>query len=139
MTHFAYRAALLAGAIGLVAASTASAQESYRDTDQNGTEHVIVNAPREWMRHYPDGTVTLSREVSYADLDLATHDGARELRHRIRYTARDVCEALNDRTAADDPLNRMDVRRCAHAAFRGAMFQAHDAIHDAHDSGDEDR
>lgn len=127
-----FRIALIAGTFGL-AASAASGQDrdSYRNAAYapDGTETVIVNPPHEWMRRHADGTVTLSREVSYADLDLSTRGGARELRQRIRFTARDVCEELNDR--AYDPINRMDVGRCARDAYQGAMRQAHGAIADA--------
>lgn len=45
----------------------------------------------------PDGQPqTLSRAVSFADLDLATDAGADELRVRIRATARDLCRQLGE-------------------------------------------
>jgi UrcA family protein len=39
---------------------------------------------------------TLSRTVSFSDLDLATDAGADELRGRIRATARDLCRQLGE-------------------------------------------
>ena len=43
-----------------------------------------------------DGRVSLSRVVSYADLDLTTYGGQQILRQRIRATARDICRQLGD-------------------------------------------
>ncbi|MEJ0028272.1 MAG: UrcA family protein [Rhizomicrobium sp.] len=133
------RLALLAGAIGLgLTATAAKAQDgAYRDVvyGADGTERVIVRPSYDDLRRYPDGTVTLSREVSFADLDLSTRAGARELRSRVRDTAREVCAELRDRTDSATDLNRMDMGRCEHDAYRDAMDQAHDAIADARESG----
>ncbi|MBS0473364.1 MAG: UrcA family protein [Proteobacteria bacterium] len=132
-------AALLAGA----AMSSVSAQaETYNKVvyGPDGTEHVIVQIPRDRMRSYPDGTVKLSRDVSYADLDLTTRDGARELRERVRFTARDVCEDLWSRTTKPgERVENSDLQRCAHDAYRDAMRQVHDVVADARDDEYYDR
>ncbi|HEY0106172.1 MAG TPA: UrcA family protein [Rhizomicrobium sp.] len=130
------RTAMLAGTVGLMCAASAANAQDTREVayGPDGTETVIVHAPYDRIHHYPDGTATLSREVSYADLDLTTRDGRHELRTRVRDTARDVCTELRDRTgAAADPLNRMDLSRCERDAFRDAMGQAHEAVADARD------
>jgi len=44
--------------------------------------------------------LTVTRRVSYADLDLATKSGAQELEARVRSTARAICEKLDRK----DPL-----------------------------------
>ena len=41
--------------------------------------------------------ISLSRGVSYADLDLSKAQGIAELETRVRTTARDVCQELNSR------------------------------------------
>ena len=41
--------------------------------------------------------ISLSRGVSYADLDLSKTQGVAELETRVRATARDVCQELNSR------------------------------------------
>ncbi len=129
------RLAMLAGAIGLCGAAAQAQDEGRYHAvvyGPDGTEEVIVHAPYDRVHHYPDGTATLSREVSYADLDLSTRDGRHELRARVRDTARDVCVELRDRTSnATDPLDRMDTTRCEREAYRDAMDQAHNAIADA--------
>lgn len=132
-----FRIALLAGAIGCLTAGAANAQDdgNYRSAaySRDGTETVIVNAPDEWMRRFPDGTVTLSREVSYSDLDLGTRDGMHALRERVRSTSADVCEELRDRTNDHDPLNQMDMRRCEREAYRHAMAQAREDREETYD------
>jgi UrcA family protein len=57
---------------------------------------------------------TLSYRVSYADLDLATPDGQKELDRRIRVAAEYVCGVLNSGT---------DVGTCVTDARRNASRQ----------------
>jgi UrcA family protein len=49
--------------------------------------HTTIGAPIE--------EVTLTHRVSYADLNLATHSGAMELKRRVEETARLACEQLD--------------------------------------------
>ena len=123
---FPFRAVLLTGALGFGFAVPALAQDS--------AETVIVTAPyyhQEGGRLNGDpGIVKLSREVSYSDLDLGTRDGARELRHRIRDTAREVCEQLND----EGPAPGGAVSPCFQKAYSDAMVRANEAIRTARSS-----
>lgn len=95
-----------AGALlcGLASASPAVAQApSYE-----ASEEVIVRAPYVVRREplarggapssfsNPE-LISLSRGVSYADLDLSQAQGVAELETRVRTTARDVCQELNSR------------------------------------------
>src|SRR5215218_1148852 len=48
--------------------------------------------------------ISLSRAVSYADLDLTTRTGQDDLRMRVRATARDICRVLGENDAPTAPL-----------------------------------
>src|ERR1700744_2702179 len=88
------RMALLASALGALFIAPAVAQQ-YDDS----TENVIVTAPNFHAERSTlglPGKLSLTREVSYRDLDLNTREGARELRARVRDTAREICDQLND-------------------------------------------
>ena len=81
---FATPVLMLAGAVGVIAAAApAGAQDRYHEvvTGPDGTETVIVEAPYDRIHHYADGTATLSRAVSYSDLDLTT----RLMRYPLSY------------------------------------------------------
>lgn len=116
----------LAGAAALVVARPAAAQAVYDDTPTVG-EVVVQGGPIG-----PDGRPDrLSQTVSYADLDLSTWSGRDTLRHRIRDTARSLCEALNEPGAgAGDPI----VPSCVDQAIRGANAQMHVAVDEAYDN-----
>jgi UrcA family protein len=95
-----------AGALlcGLVSASPAIAQAP----SSEASEEVIVRAPYVVRREplarggapssfsNPE-LISLSRGVTYADLDLSQAQGVAELETRVRTTARDVCQELNSR------------------------------------------
>ena len=95
-----------AGALlcGLVSASPAVAQAP----SSEAAEEVIVRAPYVVRREplarggapssfsNPE-LISLSRGVTYADLDLSKAQGVAELETRVRTTARDVCQELNNR------------------------------------------
>ena len=88
---------MLLAAVALIAPA-ASAQEYAHS--QGGPEAVIVIAPSldtESRRlNGPLEKISLSGAVRYDDLNLATRQGARELRWRVRAEARDVCERLSE-------------------------------------------
>ena len=65
---------------------------------------------------------TMSRVVSYADLDLTTAYGQQELQWRIRDTARAVCRALGERPGGD----------CHRHAIRSARPQLAFAVNRAY-------
>jgi UrcA family protein len=71
----------------------------------------------------PDGTpTTLSRAVTISDLDLKSDAGVKEMRTRIRATARDLCRELGESPSAS-PLSP-SLPTCETAAVRTAMGQA---------------
>ena len=67
----------------------------------------------------PESTRSLSQTVSYADLDLSTDAGRRELHHRLSLTARYLCDKLGE-SATGDAL----APSCRDAATRDAMTRA---------------
>lgn len=64
----------------------------------------------------PDSVRSLSQAVSYADLDLSTAAGKRELRQRVSLTARYLCDRLGE-SSTGDAL----VASCRDLATRDAM------------------
>jgi UrcA family protein len=131
--HLSLNIAVLAGAAGLaLAASPASAQEygsygpaGYQTSSQEQiqvlapqfrTEHTPLNAPFE--------KVSLSTEVPYGDLDLRTGYGARQLHHRIRDAAWQVCTNLRDTY----PYERAANTSCFKTAYENGIVSANQAI-----------
>jgi len=126
--------ALFVSAMAL-SASAAAAQDSsnynaaaYTAPD---TEEVIVTAPDIRVEHNPvfglPGKASLTRRVSFSDLDLSDPQGARELRARVRETARDICDTLRDAY----PLRQQPGTSCYRDALKDAMPRADAAIRDA--------
>ena len=114
-------------------ASTLSAlwiMPSVAQTDDNyagSTESVIVTAPdihTERDNLNLPGKLTLRREVSYSDLDLRTHDGARELRHRVNVAVHEVCDQLRDAY----PVKEQPMEHCVANGYRDAMLNVDKAI-----------
>jgi len=116
----------------LLGTSVALAQDysPYRDAPgyygNPPRESVEVIAPR-YPHYQPGGAridqVSLSREVRAYDLDLRTPWGADELRSRVRFTARFLCEKIDRNFATVD-----DGRSCYYEAVDRAMEQADAAI-----------
>jgi UrcA family protein len=75
----------LCAATALAAGAPAMAQ---------GTSEEIVVIGR--YGSAPDSARTLSQAVSYADLDLSTASGRSELRHRVKLTARFLCDKMGE-------------------------------------------
>jgi len=107
--------------MGLVAFAGAVAADT-------GEEEITVVAPRlvqkEVVGTSPSGAVTtelisLTRRVSYADLDLADADKVAELEQRIRDTAKEACDQL----AKLYPMAQTTPRRCVDEAVGEAMAQ----------------
>lgn len=65
----------------------------------------------------PDGARSLSQAVSYADLDLSTQWGWDELHHRIRLTARYLCDKLGEPRFAMSPATKSCSDQAAQDAF----------------------
>jgi UrcA family protein len=124
--------ALLTGAACLTI-TAASAQESGRPVYADTTsETVIVEAPyfraeRGSVFGLP-GKVSLSRAVSFRDLDLTTYDGAHELKGRVADMARQVCDELRD---AYPVRQQPGGTKCFEGAYRNAMVRADAAIREA--------
>ncbi len=62
---------------------------------------------------------SLSQTVSYRDLDLSTVGGRAEFRHRIRLTARFLCNKLGENDSSSGV-----VPSCRDAAMKDAMSRA---------------
>jgi UrcA family protein len=94
---------LMTGSIGLGFAGTAFAAcgtpgGTYGGYDPTPPESITVTAPRFQYGFYklnvPPPTATMSQRVQFADLDLCTPAGRRELRARTIAAAHNVCTQL---------------------------------------------
>jgi UrcA family protein len=99
-------------------------------------EEITIYGPR---RHQERGDlgapiqdVAYSRAVRFDDLDLRTDWGARELRNRIEYTARAMCQRLD----AMYPIKADNSPPCYRTAVDQAMYQADAAISQAREYND---
>ena len=81
--------AIVAGLGGAAASLPASAQT---------VEELVVTGQ---LGNVPDSTKSLSRAVSYADLDLSTEAGRRILNRRVSLTARWLCDKLGEGGSGD--------------------------------------
>jgi UrcA family protein len=69
----------------------------------------------------------LSREVSYADLDVSTHTGAIRLEARIKDAAKAVCKELKDMYPMGSEVD-LPSGSCVAEAIKGARSQLEAAI-----------
>jgi UrcA family protein len=129
---------LLAGsALALMlTAAPATAQDTNNDDQSysNGpNEQIEVIAPKFSYERTPlgapPGTLKLSQNVSYSDLDLRTRSGAKELRLRVRDTAQDICTQL----AEQYPVKQQPGTSCYKTALEDGMRKADIAIRDVRD------
>lgn len=95
---------LMAGMALLATAAPALAQAN---------EDIIVTGR---YGRVPDHAQSLSQTVSYADLDLSTAAGRDILRHRLRLTARFLCDKLGESDTSSSV-----VPSCRDAAVKDAM------------------
>jgi UrcA family protein len=112
---------LLAAVVGVTAGVPASAQTQGKQSD------ITVTAPRVRERSstgVPIETVSLSRTVSYGDLDLRTEAGKKELDNRIHQAARRACDAL-DKVY---PLTAPDSPDCMKTTLDNSMEQVNAAV-----------
>lgn len=83
------------GALALVSSSAlALAQSKDPIPEVTVTVHKPVSKLGRDVNGRPVEVVQLTREVSYADLDISTYSGARALHARIKTAATAVCEEL---------------------------------------------
>jgi UrcA family protein len=95
-----------------VAALAVAVPSAAQDYASQGDEIVVQG-------HYgrvPDNADSLSQTVSFADLDLGTDLGQRILDHRIKMTARYLCDRLGE-SDTTDPLTPS----CRETAYRDAV------------------
>jgi UrcA family protein len=119
--HIITTTACAALALGAAAAAMpAAAQVTYDPYTGTYVDEVVV--PGRYYRG--DRPTTLSRAVSYRDLDLTTYSGQRTLKLRIQATARDLCRELGEGRGNGGPL----VRSCEDDAVRSARNQTRYAI-----------
>jgi UrcA family protein len=137
------RLLLAAGALGFaLAASSANAQDDQYGNPNYGPppsygpaygppEEITVFGPRRHVERGDLGAaiqdVAISRPVRFDDLDLRTDWGARELRNRIEYTARVMCQRLD----AMYPISADNSPPCYRTAVDQAIYQADAAISQA--------
>jgi len=100
-------------ACGLLSAGIA-ASIAFPAVAQTAEEVVVIGR----YGRAPDNVRSLSKAVSYADLNLGTDAGKREFHHRISLTARYLCDKLGESdTSTVTPS-------CRDAAVKDAMARA---------------
>jgi UrcA family protein len=94
-----------------------------------GTEFVVSSArssglARSSLIGASDEVISISQRVSYADLNLATASGSREMEARVRNTARTLCEKLDQ----NYPLSGTSAETCVKNAVSKGMADVRIAI-----------
>ena len=124
--------AMISGLLMLSASAAAAQEANYNPAAYApDAEQVIVTAPDIRVERNPvfglPGKATLTRRVSFNDLDLRDPHDASRLRERVRQTARDICDTLRDAY----PLRQQPGTSCYRDAVADAMPRATAAIRDA--------
>jgi UrcA family protein len=108
---------------GMILAGAAFAAEEPAEITITATQeakvvvgHTAIGAPIE--------LVTLTRHVSYADLDLSKSADAATLEGRVTQTVKDACKELDDRY----PLEPATASECTKISTDKAMVQVHHAV-----------
>ena len=101
-------------------------EDGYYDSSRETVEVIAPRFPHRTSRGGAIEQVSYSREVRAYDLDLRTPWGADELRSRIRFAARALCEKIDRSYAVID-----DGRSCYYEAVERAMPEADAAIAEA--------
>lgn len=128
-------ASLLAGGPAMAQQAGHSAQQSDPPQEQVTVQgQMIVRNHKGSSAQLEAGgfghdVLTLSHQVSYSDLDLASPADVVELRERVGDAAKQICERLND-MAPPEPSTSS---QCMHVAVKGAMKQVHAAVAAARD------
>ena len=125
-----YKYAAIAIAVGLLAFANHPVFAQQGSQTSEGSEEITVTAPRLVQRKIvgrsmigaPIEVISLSRKVSYADLDLTTPEGWAELRKRISDTARAACKQLDTMYPDSDLFQATPSdQNCAKTATKDAM------------------
>lgn len=119
--NLTHRASLMIAGLALAGAVMAAEQPTEITITATGETKVVVGRSAYGT---PIEEVTLTRRVSYADLDLSKSAGAAELEKRVNQTARDACKELDARY----PFEPTTADECMRSATRKAMDEAHVAI-----------
>jgi UrcA family protein len=120
------RRILLGVAVGLLActvAGTPARSETLEGVNVEASRIVketIGRAPSS----APINQISLSYRVTYADLDLATKDGAKALEKRVQEAAMAACKEITKLY----PLATPDDTTCAKKASDDAMVKVHEAV-----------
>jgi UrcA family protein len=80
---------------GIALASAVTAAEQLQEVTVQGSRMVKAVTGRSPTTGAPIESVTLSRPVSYSDLDLSTSKGAHELDSRVAAEAKALCDELD--------------------------------------------
>jgi UrcA family protein len=98
-------------------------------------EEIVVKAPivRRKIRQATPSIakieiIELKRRVSYADLDLNKAADVTELETRIKTSAKDSCERLNDMFPLVKPSGGQEIQRCTDKPVAGTEKQVRAAI-----------
>ncbi len=87
---------------------------------------ITTQSPRQIWPSGREQIVSLTRRVSYADLDLSTYSGAKQLEVRVNQAANSLCEEL-ERRAASFP-NSAERLTCVKGAVADGMEHARAVI-----------
>jgi UrcA family protein len=126
----ALRTTMMAAGAMLLLGGAANAQgynypdNTYRVNDETVNVTVPRYHPERSTLGAPYRYVSMSKGVYVGDLNLRTRYGVRELRHRISYTARNMCRQLD----VMYPITAPDSPGCYTTAMNDAMYQANIAI-----------
>jgi UrcA family protein len=113
-------AAIAAAAVLMIGAS-ALAQQTEGVTVEAARQAKIVGRSSSGV---PIEQITLTRKVSYTDLDLKTPAGSDALTQRVKDVAKEACEELDKLY----PLTQKTAPDCTKQAIDSAMEQVHAAI-----------
>ena len=118
---FVFVLALASGLSGISCAAYAQqpVPEAREQVTIEAPQYVFKKAPSSG-RQYNWDRVSISRAVSYSDLDLARPADAAELERRVKEAAQDVCNKLYRRFPRYNSLIAVD-RKCVNDAIGEAM------------------
>ena len=114
---------LMLATAGCVLASSNALAQSMEVVTVEAVREVVVGKSAIGA---PIKELSIRSRVSYADLDLKTAAGAKELEKRIRDTATSSCNEI--KSGFDPAVEGWTVNKCIKAAVDGAMGQAETAI-----------
>jgi len=120
-------------AIALTVAGAAAMAQSKSDVPEVKIEasQPVITAGRSKVTGEPIQTVQITRQVSFADLDLSTSAGTKELEKRMNAAAETVCKDIQNlypEGAFGSGAKGFRVDSCVKSAVDGAMPQMKVAI-----------